>query len=567
MLATEKAFMKILLTTLLSVAGLACGIRENADLLLINGKVITLDDTTPVAEAIAVRDGRIISVGSSNDLQQRFIAAHFQDLKGATVVPGLNDAHLHVMGVGRFLMRLNLVNTDSYAQIVEMVKEKTKSMPSHSWIKGRGWDQNDWADKNFPLHQALSEISPNHFVVLDRIDGHAKLVNKNVLDLAGISRSTPDPAGGKIVRDSNGDPTGVLIDNAELLVTPLIPSSSFEEDSLALSLALDAFASAGLTAVQDAGADSSDIELYKRFAEQNLLTARIYVMLDGSIPGLLSDYFHSGPQRNLYNHFLNISSVKIYADGALGSRGAALLQPYDDAPDQMGLLVTDPDTILSITARALKAGFQVCTHAIGDRGNRIVLDAYEKAMLRTQTYGLDKRLRIEHAQVVEEKDFKRFAKLGMVASMQPTHCTSDMYWAVERVGRERILGAYAWQTFLKQGTLVAGGSDAPVESYNPLWGIFAAVTRQDQKGYPDHGWYPDQRMSEIQALKAFTQWAAYAAFEESDRGTIKPGQRADLTILDRPITDTDPLNILEARVLMTIVDGRLVFKQEAPQNK
>lgn len=554
---------RIILIVVFSLSG--CGLKENADLLLINGRIITVNDKNPNAEAVAVRDGRIVEVGATAALQAKYVALQTEDLKGAAVFPGFIDAHLHMNGLGRSLMELDLVGTTSYDEILKLVEARVNSAPANEWITGRGWDQNDWAVKEFPTNEKLNACSGNYYVMLKRIDGHALLVNQKVLTAAGITANTPDPTGGLIVKDSKGNPTGVLIDNAKYLAEKIKPLPTRNDDSLALERAMESCLKAGLTSVHDAGVEPEMIALYKTLSKRGKLKTRVYAMLDGSNPSLLNEYFSAKRDTVEQDHFLKIASVKLYADGALGSRGAALLEPYSDSPGQTGLAVTDPEEMRSIAERALENGYQVCIHAIGDRGNRMALDAYEKALLHTKTYGLDKRLRIEHAQVVNEFDIPRFAKLGVIASMQPTHCTSDMYWAEERVGPKRILGAYAWRKFMENGTVICNGSDAPVESNDPLWGIYAAVTRQDQKGFPPNGWYPDQKMNVMEAIKGFTVNAAYAAFEEKLKGSIEKGKLADMVVLDKDLTAIEPKEILHTSVVMTIVGGRILYRKTSLQ--
>lgn len=554
---------RIILIVVFFLSG--CGLKENADLLLINGRIITVNDKNPNAEAVAVRDGRIVEVGATAALQAKYVALQTEDLKGAAVFPGFIDAHLHMNGLGRSLMELDLVGTTSYDEILKLVEARVNSAPANEWITGRGWDQNDWTVKEFPTNEKLNACSGNYFVMLKRIDGHALLVNHKVLTAAGITANTPDPPGGLIVKDSKGNPTGVLIDNAKYLAEKIKPVPTRDDDSLALERAMESCLKAGLTSVHDAGVEPEMIALYKTLSKRGKLKTRVYAMLDGSNPSLLNEYFSAKRDTVEQDHFLKIASVKLYADGALGSRGAALLEPYSDSPGQTGLAVTDPEEMRSIAERALENGYQVCIHAIGDRGNRMALDAYEKALLHTKTYGLDKRLRIEHAQVVNEFDIPRFAKLGVIASMQPTHCTSDMYWAEERVGPKRILGAYAWRKFMENGTVICNGSDAPVESNDPLWGIYAAVTRQDQNGFPPGGWYPDQKMGAMEAIKGFTLNAAYAAFEEKLKGSIEKGKLADMVVLDKDLTAIEPKEILSTSVVMTIVGGRILYRKTSEQ--
>lgn len=545
----------------LGVCLLACGTKENADLILADGRIHLLDDKQTVVEALAVREGVVIASGTSAEIKKRFVATRLENLNGAMVLPAFTDAHLHIQNLGHYLLEVDLVGTKSYDEILEKIRERARTAPKGSWIRGRGWDQNDWDVKEFPTREKLDAITPDHFVKLERVDGHALLVNRKVLDLAKIDKNTRPVRGGEIVRDASDEPTGILIDNAMLLLLSVTPPYTFQEDSLALELAMAECLKYGLAEVHDAGVDSAMVVLYKTFGKAGKLKFRIYAMLDGFQRPLLDEYFKKGPEKNLFDRHLTIASVKLYADGALGSRGAALLEPYSDQPNTSGLEVMTQARLEDLTALALRAGFQVNTHAIGDRGNRHALDAYQSALLKTRQYGLDKRLRIEHAQVVSSVDIPRFAKLGVIASMQPTHCTSDMYWAEQRVGPERIRGAYAWQTFLKNGVVIAAGSDAPVESCNPLWGVYAAVTRQDQRGWPEGGWRPEERLTMFQTLRTFTRDAAYAAFEESWKGTLENGKAADIVILNRDLTEGSPREILTTEVLMTLVGGRIVYRK------
>jgi predicted amidohydrolase YtcJ len=478
-----------------------------------------------------------------------------------TIIPGLNDAHLHLLGLGRALRQVDLVGTSSYAEVLSLIKAKIMETPPDLWIQGRGWDQNDWPEKEFPTNADLNAISPDHFIFVKRIDGHAALANHRVLQAAGITRSTPDPPGGKIIRRANGDPTGVLIDNAMELVSPVIPQPTLQEDSIALELAMQSCLRVGLTSVHDPGIDTTGLRVYRHAGLNGQLKIRVYAMLDGMDTALVTRQFSTGPEIGLYDHFFSLVSVKLYADGALGSRGAALIEPYDDDRGNRGLLLTPPPVIERLTVNALRAGFQVCTHAIGDRGNREVLTAYAAALNQTGMDGKQKRLRIEHAQVVHPDDISRFAQLGIVASMQPTHCTSDMYWAEQRIGPNRIRGAYAWRSMRQAGVVLAGGSDAPVESNNPLWGIYAAVTRKDHKLFPESGWQPQEKLDRMESVSMFTRDAAYAEFEENFKGRIRPGMAADLTVLSKDIMTVEPSEILSTQVLMTIVDGRIAFKR------
>ncbi len=557
--------MKIPIFTAISVLLLAASPAyqqaDQADLVLRGGKIITVDAKNSRAEAVAVKGDKIIYVGAERGAAA-FVGEKTKvyDLKGATVVPGLIDSHGHLLGLGQSLRQLNLVGTISYEQIVEMVAKRARETPRGQWILGRGWDQNDWPEKSFPTHHKLSEVSPDHPVLLERIDGHASLANKKALEIAGVNRNTPDPPGGKIHRDKTGEPTGVLIDTAQNLVERHVPEPPPAEVKEMLLEAQRECLRHGLTGVHDAGAGRRTLEAFKELAREGKLKLRVYAMLAGRDGKLLEEYFSRGPEIGIGGNRLTIRSIKLVADGALGSRGAALFSDYSDDPGNKGLLIMSEEEIYSITKRALETGFQVCTHAIGDRANHIVLNAYERA-LEAVPAARDPRLRIEHAQVISLKDIGRFARLNVIASMQQTHATSDMYWAEARVGPERAKGAYAWRRLLESGARIAGGSDFPVEGVSPLWGLYAAITRQDHKAWPKEGWYLDQRMTREEALRSFTIEAAYAAFEEKTKGSIEVGKLADMVILSKDIMTVPPAELLKTEVVATIVGGAVVEGQ------
>jgi len=550
--------VRIAIVIVLLVTGCA---KENADLILINATVYTLNDSLPKAEAVAIRDGRILAVGSTKEIQERYVSTTIKNCNNMSIIPGLTDAHLHLLGLGRALQRVELDGTTSFEEVLSKLRTKVAATPAGRWIQGRGWDQNDWTKKDFPTNAELNTFSADHFVFVKRVDGHAALTNKRALAAAGITKATPDPPGGRIIRDRHGEPTGILIDNAMDLVEHVIPLPDLQEDSTALELAMEKCLQVGLTSVHDPGIDTTDLKTYRHAGSNRRLRIRVYGMLDGKDTTLVRRQFASGPETDSYNHFFSLSAYKLYADGALGSRGAALLEPYSDDPGNTGLLITALPEMIRLTSDALKAGFQVCIHAIGDRGNRNALMSYEHALQENGMNGPAKRLRIEHAQVVNSDDFQKFAELGVIASMQPTHCTSDMYWAEERLGPARIRGAYAWRTMINHGVVLVGGSDAPVESNNPLWGIYAAVTRQDQKSFPEGGWYPSEKLNRMESVRLFTRNAAYAEFGEDFKGQLKPHMAADLTILSKDIMTIEPLEILSTQVMMTIVNGRIEYER------
>ncbi len=526
-------------------------------MILTGGTILTMDRYLAPVEALAIVDGRILAVGWEDEIRP---LANWRtkriDLKGAVVVPGLTDSHFHLLGFGRSLEELQLVGTTSAGEIADLVAVTARDLPPGTWIRGRGWDQNDWEVRTFPTRTVLDEAAPEHPVVLTRIDGHAIWVNSRALALAGITSETPAPDGGAIIHDENGNPTGVFIDNATALVHRALPKPGKDDIRRWLLAAVRRCNQVGLTEIHDPGVNDTTLDVIRELVDEDLFTLRYYGMLDGDDNVLLEQYFSNGPVLDYGGH-MTVRAVKFYADGALGSRGAALLSPYSDDPGNRGLLVTPPGELETLVKRTLQAGFQPCTHAIGDRANRLMLDIYERVLARLKDR--DPRPRIEHAQVIARRDIRRFARLGVIPAMQPSHATSDMYWAVDRLGPERVRGAYAWRQLLNTGAIIPGGSDCPVEREEPLLQIYAARTRQDSSGWPEEGWYSDQRMGGLEALKAMTTWSAYAAFEDSTRGKILPGYDADLTVLSVNPVNCEPRALLIARVLMTMVGGRVVW--------
>jgi len=558
-LAFRAASICALLALQTLIAGCGGPAVPPADLVLRGGKVATVDDAFSIAEAVAVAGGRIVKVGSDDDIAP-YIGPDTEviELGGRLAVPGLIDAHAHVTGLGASLMTLDFRGTTSFREIIDMVAEKAASTPEGEWITGRSWDQNDWPEKEFPTHHALSEAVPDHPVFLRRIDGHAVIVNRKAMELSGITKETGNPDGGEILRDSNGEATGVFVDAAIGLVSRNVSSSTPHDPLETIELAAQSCLAVGLTGVHDAGASPATINRYKHLIDNDRLGIRIYAML--SNPGDnadVRDYLAKNLEPEYGGHMLSVRSIKLFADGALGSRGALMYEPYDDRPGYTGLQTIEYDRMLDICRAALAAGCQVCTHAIGDKGNGLVLDAYEQALKENPVP--DHRFRIEHAQVVAPPDFKRFAGLGVIPSMQPTHATSDMYWAEDRVGPERVKGAYAWRRFLDEGCEIPCGSDFPVEEHNPMLGIYAGITRQDPDGWPEGGWFPDQRMTREEVLRGFTIWAARAAFQEDILGSIEEGKLADITVLSKDILTVEPKEILATEAVYTIVGGRIRY--------
>jgi len=530
-----------------------------ADLIVTNARIYTVDDNHPFVSAMAVRDGKVQFVGSVREAMLfRGPSTKVLDLTGRTVVPGMVDAHAHLFGLGDFLRNIDLTDTRSFDEIVSRVAARAGQSPSGRWIEGRGWDQNKWGDTRFPTHDALSRVSPNNPVVLTRIDGHAILANAAAMRAAGVTAATKDPAGGRIERGANGEPTGVFVDNAMSIVERVVPNMSHDEMRAATLAAIAEANRWGLVGVHDAGEPRDVLDVFEELAKAGNFNLRVYAMI-GDDSAAIAHYFQRGPQAGLYDNKLWIRSIKLYADGALGSRGAALLDPYADDPKNNGLLRSTPDHLRDVATQALRNGFQVATHAIGDRGNRVVLDAYEAALKAVPV--ADHRFRIEHVQVLDHADVPRFAQLGVIPSMQAVHQTSDMYWASTRLGYAHTLGAYAWRSLLNTGVIIPDGSDFPVERVNPLYSFHSAVSRQDEHDWPPGGWFPEQRMTRDEALKGMTIWPAFAAFQEQTMGSLTTGKLADFVILDRDIMVVPESQILGTTVVATYIGGRAVYER------
>ena len=524
-----------------------------------NANGYTIESDTLRSFSTLVVDGeRVFAVGGE-DLAKEFQATPSVtaiDLEGKTLLPGIIDAHGHVMGLGFQELQINLAGITSLKGTLQALKEYAEANPELEWIIGRGWNQTLWEENRFPTAADLDEVIPDKPVWLSRVDGHAGWANSKAMQLAQVSSDTPDPDGGKIIRDTRGRPTGVFIDAAEGYVQRVVPESTREEQALALDAALSLLSSYGVTSVHDAGVGVETWELYKQFAEQGKLRARIYGMISGA--GAIFDQLsNEGPINSLYDDRLALRSVKLYSDGALGSRGAALIEDYHDDPGNKGLLFVGQEEMNAMAEKVVAKGYQANIHAIGDAANRQVIDALGYAQeLHPRE---DQRNRIEHAQIVALEDIGRFKELDLIASMQPTHATSDKNMAENRVGSQRIKGAYAWQSFLAQGTIVASGSDFPVESANPFLGIYASITRKDIQGSPLNGWYPEEAMDRVQTLKSFTIDAAYAGFQEGVLGSLESGKWADFIIIDKDIVTAPDSMLWQTKVLETWVAGKKVF--------
>ena len=522
----------------------------------------------PSAEAVAIKDGRILWIGSNADAKRLFTGAlETTDLGNATVLPGIIDAHGHLMSLGETFLKLDLKGVSTPQEVARRVKEKANTLRTGEWILGWGWDEGKWA-ANYPTHELLTQAAPTNPVFLTGLHSFAAWVNQRAMLIAGINKNTSDPGNGKIIRDpKTGEPTGVLLNRAQDLVASHVSPLDLDGVRIALELAARECLRNGLTSVHEARVTPIMLQAFREMVKKGRLPLRIYAMLDGSNSGLTDEWLKRGPEIDP-QHMFTVRSIKVFADGALGSRGAALSDPYSDAPETRGNITTSETEIYNLTRRSLERGFQVATHAIGDAANHQVLNAYQKALkeaseARSGRSGVrDARLRIEHAQVLASVDVPRFAELGVIASMQPTHCTSDMSWAEKRVGPERIKGAYAWRSVLKTGAHVPISSDFPGETLNPFYGIYAAVTRQDAQGKPDGGWYPEQRMTIQEALRGYTIEAAYAEFEEKDKGSIETGKLADLVVISKNPTAIPPKELLQINVLMTFINGKLVYTAE-----
>ena len=559
-------------TALLTIAAAAAATLADPTLYL-NANAYTVDAGRPRAEAFAVRDGVFIAVGSEAEARAELIglgAGSFEtvDLQGKTVLPGLIDAHGHLAGLGALRVGVvDLAGTTSYEQVIEIVSERAGETPEGDWIIGRGWDNESWADKSLPTHDALSEAVPDHPVWIGRVDGHAALANRAAMDSADISPETAGPDGGELLRNPDGSLTGVFVDNAESLVERAIPAGARGDPESMVRAAQDACLAAGLTSVHDMGVHPRTAEMYRTLAERGELKLRVHAASPSAFA--VRHFEEHEPYRS--DRF-SFAAVKVYIDGAMGSRGAWLHEPYSDRPlyetgehagqPYTGLAVQDPGFIEMVARHALEHGYQVFTHAIGDRGNTEVLDAYERAADSTGRSLAEARFRIEHAQVIAPADIPRFAELGVIASMQPTHCTSDMRWVEQRVGMERASGAYAWASLLRTGAVIAGGSDFPVESHNPFLGFYAAVTRQNAQGSPEGGWRPEECMTRAETLRSMTLDAAYSVFMEDRVGSIEPGKLADFIVIDRDVMTCEPSDILGTRVLRTVVGGETVYESE-----
>ena len=588
--------MRAAVAILLLWGGIVAG-AQTADTIFINGNVYTVNQKQPHAEAIAVGADRVIFVGSNDDVQKfRSEKTRVVDLAGKTVTPGFTDSHCHIFGIGEREMTLNLEGTNTFDDFLSRVKERVAKTDPGKWITGRGWIETFWKPAQFPTRQDLDKVAPENPVFLTRADGHGSVANSAALEMAKVDKNTPNPFGGEILKDkTTGEPTGMLTDSAQELIRKNIPKPTAIDREQALRIGIDREIALGWCEIQNAGSHfgnrmaanpQGDVDLIKKVQGEAKAKIRFVNCVYGPGPDA-QNFLKEGATIGAFDHHFTQRTIKVVFDGALGSRGAALLKPYNDAPDTSGYFTEKPEELRPMFEEALRRGIQVETHAIGDRANRTILDLYEEAFkavppqerrtlnagtssepdwrshvaqLRPSNNGGDVRWRIEHAQILSDEDIPRFAKLGVIASMQPSHAISDLFFAPARLGKDRLSGAYAWNSLIKSGAIVCGGSDAPVERGEPMIEFYAAVSRKSIKGESYDDWHLEQAVSREQALKMFTINAAYAAFEEDDKGSIETGKLADFTVLSSDIMKIPAPEILKTHCLMTVIGGEVVFE-------
>jgi predicted amidohydrolase YtcJ len=523
--------------------------KIKVDLIIKNANIYTVNNQFSKANEMAITNGKIVAIGQKTSIENKYLATNTIDAKGKSVFPGFYDPHSHFINLGQMLGQCDLVGSNSYAEVIEKVKEFAKIHPEKTWIIGRGWDQNDWQNKEFPSKKELDLAFPNTPVFLDRIDGHAALINSKAIELSGISTSSKVEGGE--VEIKNGEITGLLVDNAKSLVEAIMPTQTEAENRKIILDAEKECLKYGLTTISDAGISIKEIELLDKMHQEGTLKIRDYAMVSVSDANI--DYF--AKKGIIKTDRLNVRSFKIYGDGALGSRGACLLKPYADEPTKIGFLLTTESQMKSFFEKIKLTGFQANTHCIGDSANRLVLDLYGN-ILKTKN---NLRWRIEHAQIVNKADISKFGKYSVIPSIQATHATSDMYWAGDRLGKVREKTAYSFKDLIQSAGLIANGSDFPVEFVNPLFGFHAAVARQDAQNFPKNGYLMENAISRKDALKAMTIWAAYSNFEENERGSLEIGKMADFVILDNDIMVIDKTKIRNTKVLATFINGEKVF--------
>lgn len=540
-----------------------------ADSVFINGTIYTVDSRNPKVEAVAVKDGLIQAVGTTEEINA-FVGKDTEviDLAGETMTPGLIESHAHLMGIGYNKLELDLMYVKTYDELVEKVAEAVAKSKPGDWIVGRGWHQDKWIErpektvKGFQTNDELNEVSPDNPVYLSHASGHASFVNGKALELAGIANLKGERPveieGGEIIVDELGNPTGILSERASGLVARLIPNETPERAAEALTLALQELAEKGITSFHDAGSGQDVIDLVDQFKKEGKLTSRMYIMLTGRQPELLEEWYKKGPMID-QDHLLTVRSIKLNCDGALGNRGAWLLEDYSDRAGHRGHETLPMSVVTEVSEKALPLGFQVCAHAIGDRANQEVLDRYEAAFAKNPEIK-DHRFRIEHAQHIDLEDIPRFGEMGVIAAMQAIHLSSDRPWAIDRLGEKRIVdGAYVWQKLMKSGAVVTNGTDAPVEPVDPIPSFYASVTRKTLAGTPEGGYEASQKMTREEALKSYTLDGAFAEFEEDFKGSIEVGKAADFTVYNKNIMEIPEDELLDTKVVRTVVGGKTVF--------
>ena len=569
MISIHAPTIRIILLLLAAACTAPDVLAQAADLVILNSTIHTMDSSRPSATALAIRENRIVYVGTDSGARVLIgDRTEVVDLAGKTVVPGFIESHGHLLGLGYSRHRLELGETRSYEDMVRMVAKAVKRARPGEWIQGRGWHQSRWDRppvpevKGFQTHEALSAVSPDNPVWLRHASGHAGIANARAMEIAGVGPDTPSPPGGEIIRDTLGRATGIFVELAQSIIGDAIAPPTNESDQKALGTAVAECLSKGVTTFVDAGADRRQIALYRENADSGRLNMRIWAMVGGWDDIGREELFAAPPDRGTPGGFLTVRALKLSMDGALGSRSAWLMEPYTDDTTSYGLETLDPQDLYEISVEALRAGYQVCVHAIGDRANRETLDAYERAFAANPAAAKDARFRIEHAQTLDERDIPRFARLGVIASMQGIHCTSDRPWVATRLGEARIAeGAYAWRKLRDAGAVIVNGTDTPVEPVDPLKCFYASVTRQQPDGTPPGGFDPDQKMTREEALRSYTIDAAYGIFEENERGSLREGKLADLVVLSKDIMTIPAGEILSTDVLATMVNVRFVFRR------
>lgn len=549
--------------------------KEYADTIFINGNIYTADSTNTKVEAVAVKNGKILDLGSSKNISAyKNEVTQVVDLKGKTMTPGFIEGHGHLMGLGYNMLDLDLLDVKSYDELVARVEEAVKKAKPGQWILGRGWHQDKWDNSNetfvngFQTHDKLSAVSPDNPVYLKHASGHAVFANMNAMKLSGVlpmsteSMVNMNLEGAEIIRDKNGSPTGIFVEPAAYnLIADNIPKESEQRKRQALELAIKACQENGITSFHDAGVHPDTIDLYFKFKEEGKLKLRTYVMLSGWNKRLLNEWYEKGPEIDTAEHLLEVRSIKLNCDGALGSRGAWLLEEYSDMPGHYGFETLPMSFVLETAKSGLKYGFQVCSHAIGDRANHEILDRYEQAFNAVPGNN-DHRYRIEHAQHLHPEDIPRFGQMGVIPAMQAIHMSSDRPWAIDRLGNKRIVeGAYMWRSLIDSGAIIVNGTDVPVEPLNPLACFYASVTRKTLEGNPEGGYEPEQKMTREEALKSYTINAAYGAFQENELGSIEIGKIADFAVFDKDIMTIPEADILSTKVDMTVFGGEIVYER------